>query len=36
MILEAAWKAVHLTLILYLSLQHYGQEANLNQKSGSV
>ena len=39
MLLEAAWKAVHLTQVLYLWLKNYGQESRLkilNQISGSV
>ena len=38
MLLEAAWKAVHLTLILYMC-QNYGQERHLKiltRNSGSV
>ena len=39
MLLEAAWKAVHLTQVLYLWLKNYGQESRLkilNRDSGSV
>ena len=39
MLLEAAWKAVHLTQVLYLWLKNYGQESCLkilNRNSGSV
>ena len=37
--LEAAWKAVHLTQVLYLWLKNYGQESRLkilNRDSRSV